>query len=222
MPSARGVAAASQGPRALGQTNVYEQGTHQAELRHCSEREQDNPCDRRSRNRDDADACQHGRLRARGFSHFPVIVEFVAGDPLGAALDPGAPPDGCIEEFELPVVPILFPVVPWLKALLVFGPGEPPVPLTVPPEDIEPAAVPPDEPEAAPVDAPAEEPLVPPEVPVDAPAEDPPGPPLVPPPALPPPPPPAASASVGLKPRVKARAIVVSFMAMSFGVASRG
>jgi hypothetical protein len=34
------VAGASQGPRAQGQTNVYEQGTHQAELRHRSEREQ--------------------------------------------------------------------------------------------------------------------------------------------------------------------------------------
>jgi hypothetical protein len=65
MPRARAIAAASQGPRAQGQTNVYEQGTHQAELRHCSEREQDNPCDRRSRNRDDARRAFASAHRAR-------------------------------------------------------------------------------------------------------------------------------------------------------------
>jgi len=46
-------------------------------------------------------------------------------------------------------------VVPWLRALLVFGPGEPPVPFTVPLLDIEPAALP-DEP-----DPPDEPPLLP-------------------------------------------------------------
>lgn len=52
----------------------------------------------------------------------------------------------------------LLPVVPWLSALLVFGPGEPPVPFTLPLLDIEPAAIP-DELEA-PEDAPP--PLLPP------------------------------------------------------------
>jgi hypothetical protein len=65
MPRAMAAAAASQGPRAQGQTNVYEQGTHQAELRHCSEREQDNPCDRRSRNRDNACRAFASAHRAR-------------------------------------------------------------------------------------------------------------------------------------------------------------
>src|ERR1700716_757763 len=65
IPRARAVAAASQGPRAQGQTNVYEQGRHPAELRHCSEREQDNPCDRRSRNRDDACRAFASAHRAR-------------------------------------------------------------------------------------------------------------------------------------------------------------
>ena len=38
-------------------------------------------------------------------------------------------------------VPMLFPVVPWLRAFDVLGPGDPPVPLIVPPfESVEPVA----------------------------------------------------------------------------------
>ena len=55
------------------------------------------------------------------------------------------------------VVPMLLPVVPWLRALLVFGPGEPPVPLIVWPFD----NVPPGEP-PAPVAAPVPLPTAPP------------------------------------------------------------
>jgi hypothetical protein len=48
-----------------------------------------------------------------------VPAQWVSYFPLGAL-------DGAV----LPVVPIEFPDVPWLNASLVFGPGEPPVPLT--------------------------------------------------------------------------------------------
>ncbi len=40
------------------------------------------------------------------------------------------------------VTPMWLPVVPWLLALPAFGPGEPPVPFTMPFPDIDPAAVP--------------------------------------------------------------------------------
>jgi hypothetical protein len=52
-------------------------------------------------------------------------------------------------------VPRLLPVVPWRGALLVFGPGEPPVPFTIPLPDIEPAA---SLPPARPAEAPPEPP----------------------------------------------------------------
>jgi hypothetical protein len=53
----------------------------------------------------------------------------------------------------------LFPVVPWFKALDVFGPGEPPVPLIVLPfESVLPAAAPAPLPLAAPPALPPEPP----------------------------------------------------------------
>jgi hypothetical protein len=116
-------------------------------------------------------------LRNAGFSYLPLGVL-----PLG---------DG-----EVFMPPIVFPEVPWLNASLVFGPGEPPVPLTVLLE------VPAEDPEVAPELAllPLLPPLRPPLLP-----------PLLPP--LPPPPPLCASASVEANARIVAAAIVVvSFM----------
>ena len=39
------------------------------------------------------------------------------------------------------VAPVWLPVVPWLFALLAFGPDEPPEPFTAPVADIEPVAL---------------------------------------------------------------------------------
>jgi hypothetical protein len=41
------------------------------------------------------------------------------------------PPDvPLVEDGDALMPPLVFPEVPWLKASLVFGPGEPPVPFT--------------------------------------------------------------------------------------------
>lgn len=59
---------------------------------------------------------------------------FAAG--VFTAADDGAPAPGLVG-----LMPRLFPVVPWFKALDVFEPGEPPVPLMVLPfESVLPAA----------------------------------------------------------------------------------
>jgi hypothetical protein len=73
--------------------------------------------------------------------------------------------------------PKLFPLVPWLFALLVFAPGAPPVPFTVTPL----LSVVPDPDDAPPVEVAGED--VPDE---KEPSEEPPA---APPPELPPPPP---------------------------------
>jgi hypothetical protein len=83
-----------------------------------------------------------------------------------------------LEEPSVFAVPKLLPVVPWLLALLAFGPGAPPVPFTVAPL-LRVVPVPDDVP---PVEAPGEPPAELPEDPPAAPPADP--------PALPPAPPP--------------------------------
>jgi hypothetical protein len=97
---------------------------------------------------------------------------------------------------EVFIPPIVFPEVPWLNASLVFGPGEPPVPLTVLLE------VPAEDPEVA-----LEFALLP----------------LLPPllPPLPPPPPLCARASVEANARIVAAAIVVSLMSVSLWLVIR-
>src|SRR3979411_2968549 len=106
-------------------------------------------------------------------------------------LPPGVP---LLVDGEVFIPPIEFPAVPCLNASLLFGPGDPPVPLTYL------------------LEVPAEDPVVPAPLAVL---------PLLPPllapvlPPLPPAPPLCASASVELNARMEATAIVVSFMVVS-------
>ena len=95
------------------------------------------------------------------FLRMPVLVlpkSFVA--PPAAGVSTAFPCDGAPWVAE--VAPMLLPVVPWFSALLVFGPGEPPVPLIVwpldkvpPGEPVEPVAAVPLAPEPLPPDPPA-------------------------------------------------------------------
>jgi hypothetical protein len=94
-----------------------------------------------------------------------------------------------LEEPSVFAVPKLLPVVPWLLALLAFGPDAPPVPFTVAPL-LRVVPVPDDVP---PVEAPGEPPA---ELPEDPPAAPPADPPALP-PAPPPPPLLCASAQTG-------------------------
>jgi hypothetical protein len=65
------------------------------------------------------------------------VALFAAG--VSTALPCEAAP--CVAEVA---APILLPVVPWFSALLVLGPGEPPVPLMVCPLERVPPAAPPE------------------------------------------------------------------------------
>src|ERR1700694_3172862 len=90
------------------------------------------------------------------------------------------------------VAPWLFPVVPWLSALEVFGPGVPPVPLIVAPLDSVFPAAPPAPVERVPLE-PAALPALPPELPPEL----------------------CATATEELRARIKAEAIVETFILVS-------